>query len=110
MTLINIQAKVRDALSRFLHPKEIVRNTVGVKNLAKVFRCLVLTVLLVQQDLELVVDLVLQTLVDTGNCLLIGQFTVHECAAARFLHHLQHERTTQCLNTPVKFIRTQNFG
>jgi hypothetical protein len=51
--------------------------------------CIVLTVLLVQEDLELVVNLVLQALVNAGDGLLVRQFPVHEGAAAGFLHHLR---------------------
>lgn len=41
----------------------------------------ILTVLLVQQDLKLIVLLVLQCILDTRNCFLISQFTVHKSAA-----------------------------
>ena len=47
-----------------------------------------LTVFLVEQDLELVLVLVLQTLLEPRNGVLVGEVAVHEAAPAGLLHHL----------------------
>lgn len=48
-----------------------------------------LTVLLVEQYLELVVELVLEDVVDPAYRLLVGQLPVHEGTSARLLHDLR---------------------
>lgn len=48
----------------------------------------VLTVLLVQQDLELIVNLALEAFLDPGDRLFVRQLPVHESAAAGLLHNL----------------------
>lgn len=48
----------------------------------------VLTVLLVQQDLELIVNLALEAFLDPGDRIFVRQLPVHESAAAGLLHNL----------------------
>lgn len=49
---------------------------------------LVLTVLLVERDLELIVYLALEAFLDPGDQLFVRQLPVHESAAAGLLHNL----------------------